>query len=74
LKQKGRSGRAKAGGKSERAKPELEGKLLPFFAFFFNLWFFFFFFFFFCLKRKRCQEKAFETEGQKWEGRSGSQK
>jgi hypothetical protein len=35
LKQKGRNGRVKAGAKSERAERELEGKLLPFSAFFF---------------------------------------
>jgi hypothetical protein len=31
LKQKGKSGRAKARAKSERAERELEGNLLPFF-------------------------------------------
>jgi hypothetical protein len=31
LKQKGRSGRAKARTKSEKVEQELEGKLLPFF-------------------------------------------
>ncbi len=36
--------------------------------------FFFSFFFFFYLKRRRCQEKVFETKGQKWEGKSKSQK
>jgi hypothetical protein len=35
LKQKGRSERVEAGAKSERAKRELEGKLLPFSWFFF---------------------------------------
>jgi hypothetical protein len=45
---KGKSGRAKEGSKSERAKRELEGKLPPFFAFllfsmvFFSLFFFLF--------------------------------
>jgi len=32
------------------------------------------FFLFFYLKRRRCQEKVFETKGQKWEGKNGSQK
>jgi len=77
LKQKGRSGRAKAGVKSERAEWELKGKLPPFFAFlfFFMVLFFFVFFFpFLCLRRRICQGKTFETKGEKWEGRSGSQK
>ncbi len=42
LKQKGTSGRAKAGAKNERAEWELEGKLLPFSSFlFFSMVFFF---------------------------------
>jgi hypothetical protein len=35
LKQKGRNRRPKVGAKSERVERKLEGKLLPFFAFFF---------------------------------------
>ncbi len=56
--------------KSENEKRELKGKLPPFSTFFF----FSMVFFFFCLKIKRCQEKGFETKGQKWEGKKRSQK
>jgi len=38
--------RAEVGAKSERVEQELEGKFLPFFAFFFLLYGFFFFVFF----------------------------
>jgi hypothetical protein len=67
---------AEVGAKSERVEQELKGKLLAFIAFFYFFMVFFslFFFLFFCLKRRRCQKKAFETEGQKWEGISGTQK
>jgi hypothetical protein len=63
LKQKGRSGRVKAGPKSEKVERELEGKLPPFFAFlFFSMVVFSLFcFVLFCLRRARCQEKTFET-------------
>jgi len=43
LKRKGKNKRLEAGAKSERAKQELKGKLLPFFAFFFSMGFFFLF-------------------------------
>jgi hypothetical protein len=59
------------GAKSEKVEQELKGKLPPFSAFFF---FSMVLFLFFCLRIRRCQEKTFETEGQKWEGRSGNQK
>jgi hypothetical protein len=45
--------RPKMGAKSEKAKQELESKLLPFFAFLF------------LHRRRRCYEKTFEIEGQK---------
>jgi hypothetical protein len=62
LKQKGRNKRAEMGAKSERAERKLEGSLLPFSAFFSFLWFFFVCFFsFFYLRKRRCQEKVFET-------------
>ncbi len=73
LKQKGRNKRPEVGSKSERAEWELEGKFFPFSSFYFSLWFFFCFFIF-SLRRRRCQEKTFEIEGQKWEGRNGNQK
>jgi hypothetical protein len=60
LKQKGKNGRVEAGAKNEKAEREFEGKLPPFFAF---LFFYMVSFLFFCLRRRRCQEKAFETEG-----------
>jgi len=63
LKRNGRNRRPKAKAKSERAEQKLETKFLPFSAFFFSLWFLFSFFF--CLKKRRCQEKMFEIEGQK---------
>jgi hypothetical protein len=72
LKQKGRNKRPEAKAKSERAKQKLEIKLPPFFTFFFLLYGFFSLFF--CLRKRRCQEKMLETEGQKREGRSRSQK
>ncbi len=54
LKQKGRSGRVKAGAKSERAERELEGKFSPFFAFlFFSIVFSFFVLFCFFLVEKK---------------------
>ncbi len=75
LKRKGKNRRPEVGAKSERAELELEGKLPPFFAFFFSLSFFFLFF---CLRRRRYQEKVSEIKGQKWEpkvrGQSGSLK
>jgi len=55
LKQNGRNMRLEARAKSERAERELEGKLLPFSAFFFFSKVFFFL------------EKVFEIEGQKQE-------
>jgi hypothetical protein len=58
LKQKGRSKRAEARAKNERAKRELEGELPPFSAFSSFLWFFFSFLLF---EKKKCQEKTFET-------------
>jgi len=75
LKQKGRNKRAETGAKSERAQGELEGSLPPFSAFFSFLWFFFLCFFsFFYLKKRRCQEKLFETKGYKQEGKNKSTK
>jgi hypothetical protein len=47
LKQKGRNGRAEVGAKSEKAERELEGKLLPFFAFFYFTMIYFSLFFLF---------------------------
>jgi len=52
LKRKGKSRRAKAGAKSERAEQDLEGKFVPFFAFFFL--YRFFSPLFFGLKKNRC--------------------
>ncbi len=51
--------------KKERVERELKGKLPPFFTFlFFSMVFFsLVYFLFFYLRRKRCQEKAFEREG-----------
>ncbi len=59
--------------KSERAKRELKGKLLPFSAYFF---FSMVFFFSFLLleKKKMSGKEALEMEVQKGKGRSGSQK
>ncbi len=54
LKLKGRCRKPKAKAKNERAKQKLEGKLLPFFAFFFlPMVFFFVFLFFLLLEKKR---------------------
>ncbi len=76
LKRKGRNKRVEVGTKSEKVEWELEGKLPPFSAFFFFSMIFFlcFFFAFFCLRKRRCQKKMFETKGQNWEGKNGSQK
>jgi hypothetical protein len=71
LKQKGKSRRARARVKNVRVERELEGKLPPFSTFFFSSMIFFLFLY---LRRKRCWEKAFEIEGQKWEGRSKNKK
>ncbi len=61
LKWKGRNKSPEAGAKSERAEWELEGKLLPFFAFFFLLYDFFslFFFSFLLLENKKMPKESF---------------
>ncbi len=61
--------------KSERVERELKGKFPPFFAYFlFSMGLFIYFFFPLYLRRRRCHEKALETEVQKRECKSGSQK
>ncbi len=45
----------------------LKESSFPFLYFFLFYGFFFLFFSFLLFEKKKCQEKAFETEGQKWE-------
>ncbi len=76
MKQKGRSGRAKARTECEKVEWELEGKFPPFSTFFSSLWFVFFPFFSFLLLEKKMPGKnvrnrrvevGAKSEKAKWE-------